>query len=87
MPVTAFYVSHAVMNAPISQELQHLTAAEKHALGQALIGSADSEANSPLINDVQRAELRARLAHHRANPDEPGVTFSQLKAKLSSKAL
>ena len=75
------------MNAPISQELQHLTAAEKHALGQALIGSADSEANSPLINDVQRAELRARLAHHRANPDEPGVTFSQIKAKLLNKAL
>ena len=75
------------MNAHISQELQHLTAAEKHSLGQALIGSADSEANSPLISDVQRAELRARLAHHRANPDEPGVTFSQLKAKLSSKSL
>lgn len=86
MPAPAFCASHAVMNALISQELQHLTAAEKHALGQALIGSADSEANSPLVTGAQRAELRARLAHHRANPDEPGVTFSQLKAKLSSKS-
>ena len=75
------------MNARISQALQHLSAAEKHALGQALIGSTDSEANSPLVTDAQRAELRARLAHHRANPDEPGVTFSQLNAKLSSKAI
>jgi len=74
------------MNARISQELQHLSAAEKHALGQALIGSADSEANSPLVTDAQSAELRARLAHHRTNPDEPGVTFSQLKAKLLSQA-
>ena len=45
MPVPVFRVSHAAMNAHIAQELQHLTAAEKHALGPALIGSADSEAN------------------------------------------
>ena len=75
------------MNAHISQELQHLTAAEKHALGQALIGSADSEANSPPVTNAQREELRARLAHHRTNPDEPDVTYSQLKAKLLSKPL
>ena len=73
------------MSANILQELQHLSAAEKHALGQALIGSADSEANSPLVTDAQRAELRARLAHHRANPDEPGVTFPSSKRSFQVK--
>lgn len=30
----------------------------------------------------QREELQVRLTHHRANPNELGVTFSQLKAQL-----
>lgn len=34
------------------------------------------------LTDAQRAELRARLAHHRANPGEPGITLQALKAKL-----
>lgn len=75
------------MNARITQELQQLSAAEKHALGEALIGSADSEARSSLITDAQRTKLRARLAQHRANPSEPGVNFSQLKAQLLGKAV
>jgi putative addiction module component (TIGR02574 family) len=72
------------MNAGIYQELQQLTAAEKHALGEALIGSADTQASSP-ISVAQSAELSKRLTHHRANPNEPGLSFAQLKAKLQSK--
>lgn len=34
------------------------------------------------LTEAQRAELRARLAHHRAHPGEPGVTMQELKAKL-----
>ena len=74
------------MNARIDQELQHLSAAEKHALGQALIGSAIAEASSPPITDAQRAELNTRLAHHRANPSEPGLSFTQLRTKLLDKS-
>ena len=74
------------MNARIYQELQHLSAAEKRALGEALIVSADSEASAPPVTEAQRAELRSRLAHHRAHPEEPGVGFSQLKANLLSDA-
>ena len=74
------------MNAHIDQELQHLSAAEKHALGQALIGSAITEASAPLMTDAQRAELNVRLAHHRANPNEPGLSFTQLSAKLLDKS-
>jgi Putative addiction module component len=71
------------MNMRMYQELQHLTAAEKHALGEALIRSADTQASSP-ISAIQSTELRKRLAHHRANPNEPGASFAQLKAKLQS---
>jgi putative addiction module component (TIGR02574 family) len=70
------------MNARLYQELEHLSAAERRALGEALIVSADSEASAPLTTEAQRAELRSSLAYHRKNPDEPGVTFSKLKASL-----
>lgn len=71
-----------IMNAHLIEQLEHLSIAEKRLLGEALIDSAESEASAPLVTDSQRTELRSRLAYHRANPDETGVTFSQLKAKL-----
>lgn len=70
------------MNMRPFQELEQLSIAEKRALGEALLVSADSEADAPLITDAQRNELRARLAHHRRNPGEQGVTFAQLKVNL-----
>ena len=72
------------MNTHLYEELEHLSIAERRLLGEALIVSAESEASASLITEVQRTELRSRLAHHRANPEEPGVTFSQLKAKLQT---
>jgi putative addiction module component (TIGR02574 family) len=74
------------MNAHVYQELQNLSAAEKHALGEALIGSADTQTASLPITDAQSIELQKRLAHHRENPNEPGASFAQLKATLLSKA-
>jgi putative addiction module component (TIGR02574 family) len=68
------------MRAQIADELTQLSPAEKRELGEALIASA--EASAPAISDAQRAELRARLAHHRAHPDASGVTFQVLKGKL-----
>lgn len=70
------------MSHHLYQELGNLSIAERRALGEALIVSAESEASAPLITEAQRAELRARLAYHRAHPDEPGMTVAQLKAKL-----
>ena len=72
------------MNTHLYKELEHLSIAERRSLGEALIVSAESEASASLITEAQRTELRSRLAHHRANPEEPGVTFSQLKAKLQA---
>ena len=72
------------MNTHLYEEFEHLSIAERRSLGEALIVSAESEASASLITEVQRTELRSRLAHHRANPEEPGVTFAQLKAKLQA---
>ena len=73
------------MNPHIDQEPQQLSAAEKYALGQALIDSAIAQAEAPQMTDAQRAELPVRLAQHRANPNESGLSFSQLKAMLLDK--
>jgi putative addiction module component (TIGR02574 family) len=70
------------MRAQIADELTQLSPAEKRELGEALIASAEAEASAPAISDAQRAELRARLAHHRAHPNASGVTFQELKARL-----
>lgn len=71
------------MRAQLADELIHLSPAEKRELGEALIASADADAAGPRqLTEAQRTELRARLAHHRANPGEPGVTLQELKAKL-----
>ena len=70
------------MNSRLYQELQQLSAAEKLSLGEALILSADSEMSIPELMDAHRAELRARLAHHRAHPDESAISFTQLRAKI-----
>ena len=72
------------MNAHIYQELQHLSAAEKRELGMALIGSSESDATSAPVTAAQKLELINRLAHHKANPNELGVSFAQLKKELIS---
>jgi predicted HicB family RNase H-like nuclease len=35
-----------------------------------------------LVIPAQTLELKSRLEHHRANPDEAGVSFEQLKVEL-----
>ena len=74
------------MRTLIADELVHLSPAEKRELGEALIASAEANTGALLISDAQRAELRVRLAHHRAHPDAPGVTLQELKARLLSTA-
>jgi putative addiction module component (TIGR02574 family) len=40
-------------------------------------------ATAPALSDAQRAELRARLAHHRAHPEEPVVTLDDIRRRLT----
>ena len=35
------------------------------------------------LSDAQKRELGARLAHHRAHPDEPGITLDEIRRKLT----
>ena len=60
------------MSTPLHQALENLSIADKRALG---------EVCTPLIAEPHTV-LRARLAYHRAHPDEPGVTVAELKAHL-----
>ena len=73
------------MNARTSLELEQLTLAERQALGEALLASAESEASAPFISEAQRAELRARVAYHAAHPEEGGITLDALEAKLKAR--
>lgn len=72
------------MKTRIYEDLQQLSAAEKRSLGEALIDCADSEASLPPLSDAQRLELLSRLAHHRANPQESGLSFEQLRISILS---
>jgi hypothetical protein len=46
-------------------------------------GASEGEPScAPDLSDAQRQELRERLAHHRANPDEPGVSLDDIRRKL-----
>lgn len=50
-------------------------------LAQDLLDSVASEAFSPPVTDEQRAELRSRLAHHRAHPEEETVSLAEINPK------
>jgi hypothetical protein len=59
------------MNKPAAmEELERLTSRVLH------------DATAPPLGDAQRDELRARVAHHRAQPDEPAVTLDDIRRKL-----
>ena len=72
------------MNSNLFDEIVKLDAATRLQLAQDLIDSVASEAFSSPVTDEQRAELRSRLAHHQAHPEEQTVSLSDIKAKLGA---
>jgi putative addiction module component (TIGR02574 family) len=70
------------MNSNLYDEIVKLDAATRLQLAQDLIDSVASEAFSPPVTNEQRAELRARLVHHREHPEEKTVSLGEIKAKL-----
>jgi putative addiction module component (TIGR02574 family) len=70
------------MSSSLYDEIVKLDAATRFQLAQDLLDSISSEAFSPSITDDQRSELRARLAHHRANTDEETVSLADIEARL-----
>ena len=69
------------MNSNLYDEIVKLDAATRLQLAQDLLESVASEAFSPPVTDEQRVELRLRLAHHRAHPEEKTVSLADIKAK------
>jgi putative addiction module component (TIGR02574 family) len=70
------------MNSNLYDKIVRLDAATRLQLAQDLLDSVASEAFSPPVTDEQRIELRTRLAHHRAHPEEETVSLADIKAKL-----
>ena len=70
------------MDPTLYDEITKLDAATRFQLAQDLLDSVASETFAAPLTEEQRAELRARLAHHRLHPDEAGVTLAEIKAKL-----
>ena len=68
--------------AALLKELEQLSARERLELAYGLLDSVLHDAAAPDLSDAQRRELRERLAHHRAHPDEPSVTFDDIRRKL-----
>ena len=70
------------MKPDLYDEIVKLDAATRLQLAQDLLDSVASETFSPPVPDEQRVELRARLAHHRAHPEEATVSLADIKGKL-----
>ena len=68
--------------AALLDELQQLSSHERLELAYGLLDSVLHEAAAPAPSEAQRRELGARLAHHRAHPDEPGLTLDEIRRKL-----
>ena len=60
-------------------------ATEKFQLAEQLLDSVASETFAARRGPAQRTELCARLAKHRARPDEPTVTLAEILIKASIK--
>ena len=70
------------MNSSIYDELVKLDTATRLQLAQDLLDSVASETFSPPVTDEQRVELQARLAYHRAHPEEATVSLADIKVKV-----
>lgn len=67
------------------EELEQLSPHERLELAYDLLDSVLHDAAAPATTDKQRDELRARLARHRAKPDEDGVTLDDIRRKLTAR--
>jgi putative addiction module component (TIGR02574 family) len=67
------------------KELEQLSSRERLELAYGLLDSVLHDSAAPALSDAQRDELRDRLAHHRAHPDEPGVTLDDIRRRLTGR--
>ena len=65
-------------------ELEKLDADERLRLAYDLLDSVAQAEMAHPITEAQRGELRRRLAHYRANPDEPIVTLADIRREFGA---
>ena len=70
------------MNKALIDQLATLSSDERLQLAYGLLDSVIEEREAPTLSEVQRQELRERLAHHRAHPDEPTMTLAEIRKSL-----
>jgi len=71
--------------AGLLKELEQLSSRERLELAYGLLDSVLHDAEAPPISDAQRQELAERLAHHRAQPEEPGATLDEIRRRLTGR--
>ncbi len=54
----------------LPDEVRRLSVTERIDLAQAIWDSVVAESSSSMLTDAQRAELKRRIAHLEANPDD-----------------
>jgi len=69
--------------AALLDELEQLSPRERLEIAYGLLDSVLHDEAAPPLSDAQRRELRERLAHHRSNPGEPGVTLDTIRRRLA----
>lgn len=69
--------------AALLDELEQLSPRERLELAYGLLDSVLHDESAPLLSDAQRRELRERLAHHRSNPGESGITLDAIRRRLA----
>jgi putative addiction module component (TIGR02574 family) len=70
------------MNKALIDQLATLSSDERLELAYGLLDSVIEERDAPALSDAQRRELRTRLEHHRAHPDEPTMTLAEIRKSL-----
>lgn len=69
--------------AALLDELKQLSPRERLEIAYGLLDSVLHDESAPPLSNAQRRELRERLAHHRSNPGEPGVTLDTIRRRLA----
>lgn len=70
------------MNKALIDQLAALSSDERLQVAYGLLDSVIEERETPTLSDAQRQELRERLAHHRAHPNEPTMTLAEIRESL-----
>lgn len=66
-------------------KLQQLPLRERMEIGDSLLDEVAFDGSPPPVTAEHIREARARLEHHRLNPNEPGVTLDDIRRKLTQR--